>query len=56
MFVGRENEMQRLDGLWKKSVSSLVTIFDRCKIKLTHIGIMDKCVNFYLHIKGVAYV
>ena len=26
MFVGRENELRRLDGLWKKSGSSLVTV------------------------------
>ena len=32
MFVGRENELSRLDGLWKKSVSSLVTIRGRRRI------------------------
>ncbi len=32
MFVGREDEMRRLDGLWKKSVSSLVTIRGRRRI------------------------
>ena len=32
MFVGREAEMKRLDGLWKKSVSSLVTIRGRRRI------------------------
>ena len=32
MFVGREIEMKRLDGLWKKSVSSLVTIRGRRRI------------------------
>ena len=32
MFVGRDNELQRLEGLWKKSVSSLVTIRGRRRI------------------------
>jgi len=32
MFVGREVELQRLEGLWKKSVSSLVTIRGRRRI------------------------
>jgi len=32
MFVGRENELKRLEGLWKKSVSSLVTIRGRRRI------------------------
>lgn len=32
MFVGRENELRRLDGLWKKPVPSLVTIRGRRRI------------------------
>ena len=32
MFFGRENELKRLDGLWRKSVSSLVTIRGRRRI------------------------
>ena len=32
MFFGRENELRRLDGLWRKSVSSLVTIRGRRRI------------------------
>ena len=32
MFFGRENEMRRLDGLWRKPVSSLVTIRGRRRI------------------------
>ena len=32
MFVGRENELKRLGGLWKKSVPSLVTIRGRRRI------------------------
>ena len=32
MFFGRENELRRLDGLWRKPVSSLVTIRGRRRI------------------------